>query len=70
MKIQCKDCCPSCEFCLYAKRSLFIANGVVIKICIEGCEKHSDEHHQSMARTLGYCKDFHCSKIKEDSYGT
>lgn len=60
--LKCKNnCTPSCEFCSYAKR----AN----KTDIQGCNKYSDEHHQSMAITLGYCKDFRCLKL-EDSNGT
>jgi hypothetical protein len=41
-------------------------NGKEIKIGVDGCKKHEDEHHQSMARSLGYCKDFHCYKANND----
>ena len=62
MVTKCKDCSPSCEFCLYAERSLFFVNEKVVETYVKGCNKHSDEHHQSMARFLGYCEDFHCCK--------
>ena len=66
MVVCCKNCSPSCEFCIYAKRSEFVVNGVTIKTSIDGCKKHLDEHHQSMARSLGYCLDFHCFKVEEE----
>ena len=56
----CKECYPCCDFCIYAKHFYIIVNTRKIKAGVEGCKKHMDEHHQSMARGLGYCKDFHC----------
>lgn len=53
MVTECKDCSPSCEFCLYAERSLFFVNEKVVETYVKGCNKHSDEHHQSMARFFG-----------------
>lgn len=62
----CKDCSPCCAFCIYVRRKEIFANGVKVSAIVDGCKKHSDEHHQSMARGLGYCKDFHCG-CKVDS---
>ena len=62
----CKDCYPCCDFCIYAKHMVSFVNGKEIKIGVDGCKKHEDEHHQSMARSLGYCKDFHCYKVNND----
>lgn len=58
-----KECYPCCDFCIWAKHYNFITNEKVIKSGVEGCEKHPEEHYQSMARSLGYCKDFHCRKV-------
>ena len=55
-----ESCCPCCDFCIYADHYFMFINGKTIKSGVKGCKKHSDEHHQSMARCLGYCKDFHC----------
>lgn len=69
MVTYCKECAPSCEFCIYAKRQYLLINEIKVKTTIEGCNEHSDEHHQSMARGLGYCKDFHCG-LREENNGT
>ena len=58
-----KECYPCCDFCIWAKHYYFIMNEKVIKSGVEGCKKHPEEHYQSMARSLGYCKDFHCCKV-------
>lgn len=63
MVMCCKDCSPCCAFCIYVRRKEIFANGVKVSAIVDGCKKHSDEHHQSMARGLGYCKDFHCCKV-------
>lgn len=61
----CKDCYPCCKFCIYSIKEIFED-----KEFINGCSKHPEEHYQSMARGLGYCKDFHCSKLWEVNNGT
>ena len=67
MKTCCKDCYPHCDFCIYAKFYFYLSeNGQKIKGSVSGCKKHLDEHHQSMAKSLGYCLDFHCFKVKEE----
>ena len=69
--VKCSDTCnPCCAFCIYVKRSLFFINNKCVKATIEGCKKHSDEHHQSMAQGLGYCKDFYCINAREKNNGT
>ena len=62
MVICSNECSPCCDFCIYARHIVKFINGKTIKIGVEGCDKYSDEHHQSMARGLGYCKDFYCEK--------
>ena len=65
----CRDCYPCCDFCSYAEHSYLVINGITIKSGVAGCKKHLDEHHQSMARGLGYCEDFLCVKMKEEQNG-
>ena len=57
----CEYCCPHCDFCIHSKYHYLELNEERMKV-IEGCKLHSDEHHQSLARSLCYCKDFHCYK--------
>ena len=66
----CKDCYPHCDFCIHAEYYYLSLNGERVKAGVEKCRLHPDEHHQSLARSLCYCKDFHCFKAKEDSNGT
>ena len=58
--MMCKDCYPCCDHCSYAKFIVAFKNGEFIRKDVDGCSKHPDEHHQWMARGLGYCKDFKC----------
>ena len=67
MVICCKECCPCCDFCIWAKHYYITMNGKTIRSGVEGCKKYIDEHHQSMARGLGYCKDFYCFKAIEEN---
>lgn len=59
----CKDCYPHCDFCIYSNYYYLEQNKERINVCVEGCKLHSDEHHQSLAQGLHYCKDFHCYKV-------
>ena len=66
----CKECYPCCDFCIYAIHIYKNINGKEVKIAPQGCTKHPEEHYQSMARSCGYCKDFHCEKCQEEVNGT
>ena len=63
MVVCCKNCTPHCDFCIHAEYYYLSKNGERIKAGVERCKLHSDEHHQSLARNLEYCKDFHCYKV-------
>ena len=63
----CKDCYPHCDFCIYSNYYYLEQNKERIKVAVEGCKLHPDEHHQSLARGLHYCKDFHCYKAETDN---
>ena len=56
----CEECIPCCDYCVEAKHVWIDINGKKVKIAPEGCNKHPEEHYQSMARSCGYCRDFHC----------
>ena len=62
-------CSPCCDFCIYADHAYLFIEGTAIKCGVKGCKKHPDEHHQSMAQGLGYCKDFYCFNMEEKSDG-
>lgn len=70
MVICCNDCYPHCDFCIHSKRHYLELNKERVKVVVEGCKLHFDEHHQSMAINLGYCKDFHCLNMKEKEEST
>ena len=63
----CKDCYPHCDFCIYSNYYYLEQNKERIRVVVEGCKLHPDEHHQSLARGLHYCKDFHCYKVETDN---
>ena len=68
MVMCCKPCSPHCDFCIHAEYYYLFLNGERIKRAVENCKLHPDDHHQSLARNLEYCKDFHCYKadLKEE----
>ena len=65
MTIKCKECYPHCDYCIHADAIIVEVNGCKIRAGAKGCFKHPDDHHQSMARSLNYCKDFYCYKVDE-----
>lgn len=69
--VKCSDnCCLCCLYCIYAIPHMHTIHGKEVLLGVKGCSKHPDEHHQSMARTLGYCKDFYCLNAREEQDGT
>lgn len=58
----CKYCCPHCDFYIHSKYHYLELNEERVRV-VEGCKLYSDETHQSLARSLCYCKDFHCYKV-------
>ena len=54
-------CTPCCDFCIYAKRNMYLDyDGNPIYGEPIGCELHDDEEHELIAVSCGYCDDFHC----------
>lgn len=60
-----KDCIPCCDFCIGAIQGEMEVNGKKVTSGPVGCKKHSDEEHQKIARSCGYCDDFHCFHVNE-----
>ena len=65
--IKCNDdCCPCCDFCIYAIHEEFEMTGEIITGGPIGCGLHKDDKHQDIAESCGCCDDFHCFLVKEE----
>ena len=67
--ITCSEECakyPCCDFCIYAIQSTMIVLGQEMTAGPIGCKLHSDAEHQNIAKSCGYCDDFHCMNVKGD----
>ena len=61
------DCVLCCDFCIHVIHEKFINNlGEEVTSCPIGCALHTDEEHQDIAETCGYCDDFHCFLTQQD----
>ena len=65
MKLCSPDCIPCCDFCIYSIRDIVeFSDGYTIDCGPKGCNLHKDEKHQEIAKWDGYCKDYHCFRVK------
>ena len=65
--ITCSEECakyPCCDFCIYSIQSTMIVFGQEMTAGPIGCKLHADDEHQNIAKSCGYCKDFHCMNVK------
>lgn len=62
----CKHCYPHCDFCIHAKYHCLEPNNERVRVSVDGCKLHLDDHHQWLAKNLEYCLDFHCCKVDKD----
>lgn len=64
MDLCCEECYPCCDFCGRARHGDLDRDGTTGPI---GCKKHPDEEHQEIAMNCGFCDDFKCFMIKENT---
>lgn len=67
--ITCSEECakyPCCDFCIHAIQSTMTVLGQEMTGGPIGCKLHSDTEHQNIAKSCGYCDDFHCMNVKGD----
>ena len=48
----CENCCPHCDFCIWAEYYYLSLNGERIRQGVESCKLHPDDHHQWLARAI------------------
>ena len=66
--IGCSEMCikkACCDFCIHVIHEEFpdidiYGNDWIIKGEPIGCQLHTDEKHQTIAESCGYCNDFYC----------
>ena len=64
MKFCSRDCEACCDFC---KHCIHDADEGGESTEPVGCSLHKDEEHQKKAKGCGFCDDFICKNVKDDS---
>ena len=67
MKLCNELCIPCCDYCKNVVKSPVMHNGKQVASESSGCNIHPDEKHSRLARSAGYCEDFHCICVKEST---
>lgn len=60
-----ENCIPCCDFCIHAIHKIGEVNGEIVKFAPIGCRLHTDEEHQDIADSCGYCEDFYCFMVED-----
>ena len=64
--ILCSNMCyPCCDFCIYAKHTIWKNKKGQFTGPPDGCNFYEDKEHQLIAIDDGYCKDFQCISAKK-----
>lgn len=64
MELCCDECMPCCDYCWGARHGDLERDGTTSPI---GFKWHPDDEHQNIAQNCGYCDDFKCFRIKENT---
>ena len=57
-----------CDFCIYvAREPVYDEAKLIVDTEPSECRLHTDQEHQDIDESWGYCHDFHCFRADEDN---